>query len=63
MLRRQVGEVQVFWMPGWLGNTKVLHLPPHNLPVVTPVHDEVVQQVGLCVLCACTPGKDNDFIK
>ena len=42
-------------MPGWDSNTQVLHLPLHDLPVVAPVHDQVVEQVGLCILCASTP--------
>ena len=63
MSQRLVCEVQVLWMPGWFSNAKVFHLSPHNLTVVAPVHDEVVQQVGLRVLCAGAPGIDNDNMK
>ena len=56
-------EVQVVRMPGWHSDAQVLNLPLHNPAVVAPIHDEVVEQVGLCILCAGTPRTQQTILK
>ena len=46
-------------MTGCHSKVQIFSLPPHNLAVVTSVHHDIVQQVGLCVLGTHGPEKWN----